>query len=100
MADMKAANAAASSIVQREASSTTAPIRKGRLRASIKPARQVGRARVYSNLVYAPVIHYGWPAHNIKGNLFLNRAADDTEDRWLEAYRTDLQAIVNQVEGA
>lgn len=37
-----------------------------------------GRAVVQSDLIYAPVIHYGWPAHNITPQPFLVSALEDS----------------------
>lgn len=56
-----------------------APKVTGRLRASIvaKDLGQ-GKAQVASELVYAPVIHYGWPAHSISPQPFLTTALDDS----------------------
>lgn len=37
-----------------------------------------GRAVVQSELVYAPVIHYGWAGHNIRPQPFLTTALEDS----------------------
>jgi hypothetical protein len=99
MADMKAANTKAAQIVAREGQ-TRAPRRSGKLAGSLRPARQVARARVYSSLVYAAVIHWGWPDHHIKAQEFLVEAAVDTQPEWLREYERDLQRIADSVRGA
>ena len=59
------------------------PQRTGRLVGSIVPAKTVARARVRSNLVYAPVIHYGWPKRHIKAQPFVMEAAIETRPEWM-----------------
>jgi hypothetical protein len=54
---------------------------------------------VQSDLVYAPVIHYGWPAHNIRANPFLVPAAVDSQAVWLGYYERDVQSKLNKVRG-
>ncbi len=34
-----------------------------------------------STLPYANAIHYGWPAHNVKPNPFMERASRQAADR-------------------
>jgi hypothetical protein len=58
-----------------------APKRSGTLRGSIY-VRDMGKGAVAvkSDLIYAPVIHYGWAAHNISPQPFLTTAlADSTQ---------------------
>lgn len=98
MGDMKEANIRAADIVV-EAARALAPKRSGRLRDSLKPQKSVARARIQSDLIYAPVIHYGWPRRNIAPNPFLTKAAANTRDRWLTGYAADLEEIVNKVKG-
>jgi phage gpG-like protein len=99
MADMKAANTRAAQTVAREGE-TRSPRRSGKLAGSLVPARQVARARVYSNLVYAGAIHWGWPKHNIRAQEFLVEAAVATQPEWLGEYERELQAIADSVQGA
>ena len=42
------------------------------------PAKTVARARVRSSLIYAPVIHWGWPKRNIRPQPFVLDAALET----------------------
>lgn len=99
MADMKAANTKAAATVAREGE-TRSPRVTGKLAGSLRPARQVARARVYSSLVYAGPIHWGWPAHHIKAQEFLVEAAAVTQPEWLGEYERELQRIANTVQGA
>jgi phage gpG-like protein len=98
MADMKEANVKASRTVSGRAEAI-GPRRSGQLMGSLTNPRIVARAVVRSNLRYAPVIHYGWPAHHIRPQPFLSHAAADTQEQWLTAYEQDLQRIANNVEG-
>lgn len=99
MADMKAANQAAARTVA-EAAAAGAPRRSGKLAGSLRPARQVARARVSSTVPYAGAIHWGWPRHNISANPFLTRAAEQTQPQWIRQYEQDLQRIADSVQGA
>lgn len=98
MADMKTANTQAASTVA-QAASARAPRRTGALAGSLKAARQVARARVYSNTPYAGAIHWGWPSHNIRAQKFLVEAADETQPQWLGTYERELTRIANTVQG-
>lgn len=53
------------------------PVVTGALNNSIKAGRGKTKAVVRAGgarVPYAPVIHYGWPGHNIEANPFLNDA--------------------------
>lgn len=99
MADMKAANVEVATTVVNRARSI-GPQRTGRLVGSVVPAKTVGRARVRSNLIYAPVIHYGWPKRHIKAQPFVMEAATQTQPEWMAEYEKALQQISNSVQGA
>jgi phage gpG-like protein len=99
MADMKDANQEAARIVQREASAI-APHRSGDLSGSLRTPRTASKAVVRSNLIYAPVIHWGWPHRNIKGQPFLTDASARTSHEWMETYAAAMQRIANSVQGA
>lgn len=52
-----------------------APVASGRLRGSIQGTVDRSGAKVRAGpLVYAPVVHWGWPRRNIEPTLFLSRA--------------------------
>lgn len=77
-----------------------APHRSGRLAASIVGRVEAGDAVVGSTLVYAPVIHNGWPGHNIRANPFLIPVAEQSAGSWLGAYTDEVRAILTTVRGA
>lgn len=65
------------------------PVRSGRLASSLRVQVRAGSAAVVSPLVYAGVIHDGWPRHNIAPHPFLTDAASgdwltDAADTLLE----------------
>lgn len=77
-----------------------APFVSGTLRASLDVATSAGRVRVGSDLIYAPVIHNGWPAHNISANPFLVDGAEQSEPVWGRVYETEAARIMSTVKGA
>ena len=99
MADLKEANVSVGNTVATR-SKAIGPNRSGHLVGSVVPAKTVARARVRSNLIYAPVIHWGWPRRNIKPNPFVLRAAQETRPEWMAEYEKSLQALANTVQGA
>lgn len=99
MADLKEANVSVGQTVATRAKSI-GPQRTGRLVGSIVPAKTVARARVRSSLIYAPVIHYGWPKRHIKPQPFVLEAAAETQSEWMAEYERSLQKISNTVQGA
>lgn len=102
LADLKDANARAGAIVA-SAASAMAPRRSGRLAASVRASRAVGRARVMAgraSVPYGPPIHFGWPARHIAANPFVSQAARDTEPIWLAAYLADVEKALDGVRGA
>lgn len=99
--DLKDANAAAAAIVA-AAAAARAPHRTGRLAASVRGNRAVGRASVAAGgarLPYAGPVHYGWPAHGIEANPFITDAAEATESQWLDAYASAITKAVDKVGG-
>lgn len=62
-----------------------APVRTGRLRASIKAGGTGSKLYVRSPLPYAGPIHWGWPARNIRANPFIQRAVEDRLDDVVDA---------------
>jgi hypothetical protein len=57
-------------------------------------------AGVGSDLVYAPVIHNGWSAHNIVGDPYITQAFESTEDQWTKFYDAQVADIARTVRGA
>jgi len=74
-----------------------APKQTGRLAGSLRAAPEGQQVQVGSPLVYAPVIHYGWPAHNIEPQPFLDEAAEETQDEWMREFIRELDAIVEMM---
>src|SRR5262245_34709214 len=80
---------------------TRAPARTGTLRGSIRAkATGAGVAVAYSELVYAPVIHYGWAAHGIRANPFLTSAAEDSVQLVQARSLREANTILGKVKGA
>ncbi|GIG64258.1 HK97 gp10 family phage protein [Phytomonospora endophytica] len=102
VADLKNANAKAASMVAGAAASS-APRRTGRLAATVRGNRAVGKAIIRAgraSVPYALPIHWGWPARNIAPNPWVSEAARRLEPVWLAVYVDDLQSILDKIEGA
>lgn len=95
--DMEAVNAEVAGIV---ASAVRAPRRTGRLAGSVQPSATKTEAAVGSDLVYAPVIHNGWPAHHIAANPFIADAFAATQTATEDAYGKWAQGVLDDVKGA
>lgn len=98
-ADLKDAHAAVASTVA-TAAAGRAKRRTGRMAASVRGNRAVGKATVSvggAALPYVPVIYYGWPARGIEGDPFVVDAAQDTEPIWLPMYEQALADAVDRV---
>lgn len=90
--------------------SALAPARSGRLRGSIRGSTEPGRAVISANTVYAKRIEYGWPGRPNKsrgwrggpfgGRYFIHTAATQNQAAIEEAYRQDLEALVQQIAAA
>jgi phage gpG-like protein len=77
-----------------------APKRTGRLARSVIGRNKGGDVEVGSSLVYAGVIHYGWPRHHIGAQPFLTDALAADAPRIVDIYRADVQRSLDQVKGA
>lgn len=84
----------------RDRARAAAPYVTGRLRSSLHAETADGRVSVGSDLIYAPVIHNGWPAHHIAADPFLIPVAEETESAWGRAYLVETNKILSQVRGA
>lgn len=78
-----------------------APKRSGLLASSVR-ARDAGKGQsvVASSLVYAPVIHYGWPAHGITARPFLTEALANSQPLILADLTKQTQHALGSVHGA
>jgi phage gpG-like protein len=87
-------------LVQQRAQAA-APKATGRLAASIT-AKDIGEGHsvVGSTLVYAPVIHYGWPAHSISPHPFLTDALEASGPLVEAASLREATRILSHVRGA
>lgn len=106
MKELKPVNKEAAEITMRQAQ-TTAPIRSGRLAASLRvgATNRAGVVRAGNNrqsatgVPYAGAIHWGWPDRNITPNPFMYEAARDTRPRWVRLYENFSNRVLNRVKG-
>jgi hypothetical protein len=97
--DLRDANHAASRIVLTE-SDRRVPRRSGRLAATGRTNRAVGRANVLygsADVPYAMPIHWGQPRRNIQANPWVTEAAEATEPVWVQAYADALDKAIRKV---
>jgi hypothetical protein len=79
-----------------------APKRSGALAGSIRPTRAAAGVAIKAGgagIPYANPIHWGWPKRNIAANPFLSDAATQSEAQWVALYETELEKIIERVEG-
>lgn len=102
LADMQRVHHAVASIVA-AAAAAGAPRRTGTLASTVRPGKAASRAVVragFKRVPYAGPIHWGWPARNITAQPFLVDAAHTTEPRWITKYQSEVNRILQRVEGA
>lgn len=102
LADLKAVHAQVGQVVA-DAARPRTPTLTGRLAGSIRPARLAAGAVVRAgaaSIPYGGPIHWGWPARNIEAQPFLSDAATSTEPEWVALYETEVNRIIEEVEGA
>jgi hypothetical protein len=96
---LKEAHKQTAAVVVRPARSE-APVRSGRLSASVKPSSTVKGAVVRAGsgktALYAGPIHFGWPKRGIKPNRFLFRAAHEKTDEYTEIFRKLITDLVRK----
>jgi hypothetical protein len=76
-----------------------APRRSGRLAGSVTAGTDGGDVTVSSRLIYAGVIHNGWPGHNISANPFLARALTSSKGEIQRTYTADAQDALSHIKG-
>lgn len=81
------------------AAAPSAPRRSGMLAASVRPAGTQRAALARSPLVYGPVIHFGWAAHNIAPQPWIYDAAVATEPEWTGYYSDEIDKILDDIHG-
>lgn len=74
-----------------------APVLTGQLAASLYPMVGPKAMGVGSVLIYAPPVHFGWPAHNIAPNPFLIRAKDALAAEQVKGYDRYLGKVLDDV---
>lgn len=77
-----------------------APVRTGRLAASIGAGWGGEVASVNVNVAYAGPIHYGWAAHGISPNPFVTRALAAHRSEAVQTLDGGLQDVADSVRGA
>lgn len=77
-----------------------ASAKPGLLRDSLRPGSTqtaaIGRAGG-KRVPYANPIHWGWHKRNIRPNLFLTRAASETEPQWVREYEKKFDDILDKI---
>lgn len=106
-ADIKDAHKSAAEIVTARARvlvpvapSTMTSAKPGLLRDSLRAAgtQTAAIARAGGKRVpYAQPIHWGWFKRGIKPNLFITRAASETEPAWVQEYEKKFDGILDEI---
>ena len=79
------------------AARASAPRKTGRLAGSITPRPSRFKAGIVSALVYAPPVHWGWPAHHVEAHPFVSLAASRTEPIWVRFYQDEINERLAEV---
>jgi hypothetical protein len=99
--DLKAAHREIAERVVTEAQ-RRAPVRTGRLKASLRPVGTSASAIVRGgarSVPYANPVHWGWRRRNIRANPFVQEAAEDLRDEIYDEYMQAIEKIIATVEG-
>ncbi len=101
LSDLHVAGAQAGAVIVARAR-VYCPVKTGRLQGSIRvrDPRNGCSVEASRGLIYGPVQHWGWPAHNIRATLFLTRAFTETRAEQLRFYEEDVRRAMRQVTGA
>ncbi|XCB30284.1 hypothetical protein RQN30_02300 [Arcanobacterium hippocoleae] len=95
--DLRAGFRPASQLLARKIRATV-PVRDKYLRKSIRARARIDRADVTiggRSAYYAPVIHFGWHAHNIQPNQFMFRALDQSQNEIVKTLQESLMQIAH-----
>lgn len=99
LADMQRAATAVGSMVA-SAAQGLAPKRTGALAASVRPVTAVANViDITADITYSGPIHWGWPAHNIAAQPFIEQAIESTEAQTVAIYAEEADDILSKVEG-
>lgn len=97
--DLEAADNASARLLQQRARGA-APVRTGRLAASLTATVKADAAGVGSPLVYARVQEYGAPSINVPAQPYLRPALANSQRAVVDLYRADVARQLNKVKGA
>lgn len=81
-----------------KAVAAAAPRVSGRLAASFRPTGTSDAATVESDLIYAPVIEYGWGEHNIEPAHFAESALAESSSGAEAKYRAGVEKLVRKAQ--
>lgn len=98
--DLTEVGRSAAEIVLGEAR-TLVPRESGDLGRSMRTWARSGRSAVAAGkraVPYAGVIHFGWPAHNIKPQPFLYKALDRRHDEVVAVYEERMAELVRRLD--
>ncbi len=97
-AEIKQAGFKAASIVSSEAQGLV-PVRRGKLRRSIKPRKLLNESKVSAggaSVPYANLIHWGSKRRGVNRNPFLYRALGFTRKEVFETYSKAISDLINR----
>lgn len=80
---------------------TRAPSVTGRLSNSIRPSNAKNKAIIRAGgarVVYAGVIHYGWPGHNISPQPFLEEAVEANQKEAVDMVEDELNRLIRSLD--
>lgn len=104
MKDLTAVNRAAANVVL-PAAKSMAPVgdpKNGHIKTTVRigATQRAGVVRAGNKTrPYGGVIHWGWPARNIKAQPWIAEAAKSTEGKWLDLYWERLNKTIDSVKG-
>lgn len=93
-------------VARQVANAARTPTRTGRLAQTVRPGSSKTAAIVKAGSTrkgktpYGSVIHWGWKAHHIIAQPWLTQAARSTEPAWTQKYLSEVQKIIDRIEGA
>lgn len=73
------------------------PVESGRLVDSLRVDAVRDGVSLSSDLIYAAVQDRGWPAHNIEGHHFSDRAEEAAESDAVDLLSPEIQTLINRV---
>jgi phage gpG-like protein len=77
-----------------------APKKSGALAATIKPSNTKNKSVIRAGsakVVYAGVIHYGWPGHNIEPHPYLTDAVAEKQDEAVDVVEKELNKLIRSL---